>query len=290
MRILVTGKTGQVSVCLQKIAPEYHHEIILIGRPEIDFEKGDEILPEIIKIAPDVVISAAAYTMVDKAETEIEIAQNINSKAPEFIAKACNILNIPLLHLSTDYVYSGDKKSPYLETDAVSPQSIYGKTKLDGENVIAAIHPNHVILRTAWVYSPYGKNFVKTMINLGATRQEISVVADQIGCPTSAIDIAHSLIKIAQIVVSDNDKKFRGIFNLAGKGETSWADFAKEIFKIKKMQTKVIDIETSQYPTPAKRPSNSRLDCSKLQNIYKIELPLWHKSLEYCINLLDNKF
>ncbi|WP_240008200.1 dTDP-4-dehydrorhamnose reductase [Pseudaquidulcibacter saccharophilus] len=286
MRILVTGKSGQVSQSLQKLATDEEVELIVIGRPEIDFERPYNLEAEIIKIAPDVVISAAAYTMVDKAETDVEIAKKVNSEAPAIIATACKYLDIPLLHLSTDYVYSGEKIGAYVELDAANPKSVYGKTKLDGENAIASIYPNHVILRTAWVYSPFGKNFVKTMLALGESRDEISVVADQFGCPSSAMEIAKALIKIAKKVCSEKNDDLRGVFHIAGRGETNWSGFAKEIFELSGMNVKVNEIPSAAYPTPAVRPTNSRLDCDKLWDLYKIELPLWQDSLKECLKIL----
>ncbi len=286
MRILVTGKSGQVSQSLQKLAKVEDVELIVIGRPEIDFERPDNLEAEIIRIAPDVVISAAAYTMVDKAETDVEIAKKVNSDAPAIIANACKYLDIPILHLSTDYVYSGEKIGAYVELDAANPKSVYGKTKLDGENAIASIYPNHVILRTAWVYSPFGKNFVKTMLALGESRDEISVVADQFGCPSSAMEIAKALIKIAKKVCSETNDDLRGVFHIAGRGETNWSGFAKEIFELSGMNVKVNEIPSAAYPTPAVRPTNSRLDCDKLRDLYKIELPLWQDSLKECLKIL----
>lgn len=289
MRILVTGKSGQVSQSLQALAGKNGCEIVTIGRPEIDFENPDNLGAIIIEKAPDVVISAAAYTMVDKAETEIETAQKINAEAPAIIATACKMLDIPLLHLSTDYVFSGEKNGAYNENDLPNPQTIYGKTKLDGEIAIKDIHPNHAILRTSWVYSPFGKNFVKTMLWLGQKQSEISVVANQFGCPTYSIDIANALFSIAKQLKQSDANELRGIFHLAGSSDTNWADFAKIIFDYSNMDVKVKAIPSKDYPTPARRPTNSRLDCNKLHEIYGIKLPLWQDSLKDCLQALKEE-
>jgi dTDP-4-dehydrorhamnose reductase len=283
MRILITGKSGQLSQSLQMLGGT--HEIITIGRPQTDFENPFNLGEEIIKAAPDIVVSAAAYTMVDKAEAETEKAKTINADAPEIIAISCKNLQIPLIHISTDYVYDGSKTSPYKETDTPSPLGIYGKTKLAGEDNVVKNTDDFVILRTSWVYSPFGNNFVKTMLNLGAAKDEISVVDDQRGNPTSALEIARAVIKIAEKLKKDTSPQLRGVFHLAGSGETSWAGFAEEIFKMAKLKTAVKKINTEQYPTPAKRPANSRLDCSKLSQIYSIRLPLWQDSLKECLEI-----
>lgn len=289
MRILVTGKSGQVSQSLQMIGAETKHEIITIGRPEHDFLKPDNLQLAIIKSAPDIVINAAAYTMVDLAESDSKNAEIINAKAPAIIARACKEIDIPLIHISTDYVYSGNKGSPYTEDDETTPQTIYGKTKLEGENAIAFIHHNHIILRTAWVYSPFGKNFVKTMLELAKTRDEVSIVCDQFGCPTYAIDIARALMKIAQRLKDDNSSNLRGVFHLTGSRETNWAEFAKAIFEFSSNDMKINKISSNEYKTPAKRPHDSRLDCTKLSSNYTIKLPLWEDSLKECLNMLNTK-
>lgn len=295
MHILVTGKNGQVTRCLQEIALQKGLDLSVIGRPEINFEHPDNIRTAIISQKPDIIISAAAYTMVDKAETEAEIANQVNANAPEIIAKTANELKIPLIHISTDYVFSGDKNGAYVEDDKTAPIGEYGKSKLAGENAIIANTTNYVILRTSWVYSPYGNNFVKTMLRLSHSRDEINVVADQYGCPTYAFEIARACLEIAQKLHDDAAPELRGIFHLTAQGKTNWAAFAKAIFtvyqKLGEKPVKVNKITTLDYPTPAKRPANSLLSGEKLYKVYGIKLDEWQKSLNECISILlaDNE-
>ncbi len=291
MRVLVTGKEGQVDTSLQKLGDTIPGvEVIRIGLPEIDLSRPDTLEAPIREIRPDVIISSAAYTAVDKAESERELAEVINADGPGELARLAAELNIPLLHLSTDYVFAGDKDSPYTETDMPNPASVYGLTKLSGEIAIAKATQNHVIFRTAWVYSPFGNNFVKTMLRLGETRDEINVVADQAGCPTYAPEIARALLVVAQRLVADPDPALRGIFHLTGHGETTWACFAETIFseavKLGRKPVQVIPISTSAYPTAAKRPANSRLNGEKLFSTFGMRLAPWQDSLDDCLHKL----
>ncbi|HTN41609.1 MAG TPA: dTDP-4-dehydrorhamnose reductase, partial [Asticcacaulis sp.] len=276
MRILVTGKEGQVDTSLLALGEQLGLEIIRIGLPEIDLSKPETLGAPVLDARPDVIISSAAYTAVDKAEAEAELAQTINGDAPGALARLAAELDIPILHLSTDYVFAGDKTSAYDETDTPAPVSVYGKTKLSGEVQIRAATDNHVILRTAWVYSPYGNNFVKTMLRLGETRDELNVVSDQHGCPTYAPEIARALLAIAQQVTIDRDPTLRGTFHLTGQGETTWAEFAEAIFKGAESRgrqpVRVKPISTNEYPTPSKRPANSRLNGNKLDDTYGLRL------------------
>ena len=290
MRIVVTGKEGQVDTSLAELGETLGIEIVRIGLPEIDLSKPETLSGPVKAAKPDLIISSAAYTAVDKAESETELAQAINGDGPGELARIAAELNIPILHLSTDYVFAGDKDGIYLETDTPAPVSVYGKTKLSGEEQIRAATPNHVILRTAWVYSPYGNNFVKTMLRLGETRDELNVVADQNGCPTYAPEIARALLSVAQRVVADSDPALRGTFHLTGQGETTWAGFAEAIFAGSSMRggkaVKVNPIPTSDYPTPAKRPANSRLSGEKLATTYDLRLDPWRVSLNDCLTRL----
>ncbi|ESQ81558.1 hypothetical protein AEAC466_21000 [Asticcacaulis sp. AC466] len=292
MRILVTGKNGQVDTALQVLGDQLGLEIIRIGRPEVDLAQTDTIEDAVRAARPDVIISSAAYTAVDKAEAEPELAQAINGDAAGELARLAKNLNIPILHLSTDYVFAGDKDGVYDENDAPAPVSVYGKTKLSGEQQIAAQTDNHVILRTAWVYSPYGNNFVKTMLRLGETRDALSVVADQHGCPTYAPEIARALLAIAQQVAIDLDPTIRGTFHLTGQGATTWAAFASAIFagavQRGRKDVQVNPITTAEYPTPASRPTNSRLNGDKLNAIYGLQLDPWEISLADCLDNLIN--
>lgn len=290
MRILVTGKEGQVDTSLQTVGEALGLEIIRIGLPEIDLSQPETLEAPVREAHPDVIISSAAYTAVDKAESEPELAQAVNGDAPGVLARLAAELDIPILHLSTDYVFAGDKDTPYTETDMPAPVSVYGRTKLSGEEQIRAATDNHVILRTAWVYSPYGHNFVKTMLRLGETRDELSVVADQHGCPTYAPDIARVVLAVAQQVVIDRDPTIRGTFHLTGFGETTWAGFAEAIFAGAEARgckpVRVNHIPTTDYPVPAKRPANSRLNAHKLDEVYGLGLAPWQDSLDACLDQL----
>jgi len=290
MRILVTGKNGQVDTALQIEGDRLGLDIVRIGRPDVDLSKPETIEAAVRGLDPHVIISSAAYTAVDKAESEPGLAQKVNGDAPGALARLAAELDIPILHLSTDYVFAGDKDGAYDETDPPAPVSVYGQTKLSGEDQIRAATDNHVILRTAWVYSPYGYNFVKTMLRLGETRDELNVVADQHGCPTYAPEIARALLAIAQQVVIDRDPMIRGTFHLTGHGETTWAGFATAIFAGAEARgrrpVRVNPIATAAYPTPAKRPANSRLNGDKLDDIYGLRLDPWQESLDACLDQL----
>jgi len=290
MRIAVTGKQGQVVSALLERGPVAGVEIVAVGRPELDLVDRASIRAVLSQIKPDVIVSAAAYTAVDKAESEEELAFVVNAEGPTAIAEVAKGLGIPIMHLSTDYVFSGDKQGLYVETDATGPVSVYGRSKLAGEQGIAAANPNHVILRTAWVYSPFGANFVKTMLRLAETRDALNVVADQRGSPTSALDIADAVIAIAKRLSADSDENLRGIFHLTGSGEATWADFAEAIFAgLKAKNGKIVSvgrITTADYPTPAKRPANSRLSNDKLKQTYGIVLPDWKESTKVVLDRL----
>lgn len=289
IRLAVTGLTGQVVSALIARAPK-NVEIIALGRPQLELGRRDTVLASFKTIHCDAIINAAAYTTVDKAESEPALAMRINGEGAGFVAEAAAALNLPLLHLSTDYVFSGELEHPYREDEPTGPTGAYGRSKLEGEKRIAAIHPNHLILRTAWVYSPYGANFLKTMLRLGETRNEVGVVSDQIGNPTSALDIADALFLISRRIIEDKSPELRGVFHIAGQGEASWADFATRIFEAASRhgrgETKVKRITTEDYSTPAKRPLNSRLDTGKIKSHYGISLPDWRNSVETCVQQL----
>lgn len=290
MRIAVTGKQGQVVTALIERGAEAGVEIIAVGRPELDLADPASIRRVLSEIKPDAIVSAAAYTAVDKAESEPELAFAVNAKGPQALAEVADELGIPVVHLSTDYVFPGDKSGIYLETDATGPVSVYGQSKLAGEEAIAAAAANHAILRTAWVYSPFGANFVKTMLRLAETRDALNVVSDQHGTPTSALDIADAVIAIAKRLATDSDPKLRGTFHLTGSGDATWAEFAEEIFAgLKAKNGKEISvgrITTEEYPTPAKRPANSRLSTDKLKDTYGIVLPDWKRSTAVVLDRL----
>ncbi len=289
MRLAVTGKNGQVVSALQALASD-ELEIVALGRPELDLAQPETVLKALREVRPDVVVSAAAYTAVDKAESEPDIAFAVNRDGARSVAQAASDLGIPLIHLSTDYVFDGAKDTAYVESDPTGPTSVYGRSKLEGERAVSEATDNYVVLRTAWVYSEYGNNFVKAMLRLSENRDEINVVADQFGCPTSANDIAAAVVTIARKLVEDSSAPLRGVFHLSGTGETNWANFAKQIFAFaKELGGKAIvvnDITTAQYPTPARRPANSRLDCSKLEAVYGIKLPSWQTSTRAVVTAL----
>lgn len=293
IRIAVTGRNGQVVRALSEAAQFEDVVVIPIGRPDLDLGVPKTIEPALRAVAPDIVVNAAAYTAVDQAEREPEIARLVNAEGAGAVAAAARTLHVPVIQLSTDYVFDGDKKSAYVEEDAVSPKSVYGATKLAGELAVAGNIDGYVILRTAWVYAPYGKNFVRKMVGLAQSRDEVRVVADQNGCPTYAPDIANAVIGIAQnILKTQSDPHLRGIFHLAGRGETSWAGFAAAIFEFlagKGLRRPLLmPITSAEYPTPARRPANSRLNCAKLARIHGIELPHWSASLRNCLERLTN--
>jgi dTDP-4-dehydrorhamnose reductase len=291
MRIAVTGRQGQVARALGEAGAALNVEIVRLGRPQLDLTVPEAVESVLKSAAPDIVVNAAAYTAVDQAEQEAEGANLINGRGAGAVAAAAGLLKIPIIHLSTDYVFDGAKKSAYVEEDVVGPATVYGASKLAGEQAVAAATEEHVILRTAWVYAPYGKNFVRTMLALAESRDEVRVVADQHGCPTYAPDIAAAIIGIARNVLRNrSDPRLRGIFHLAGKGESSWADLAAAIFAFLTAQDlrapMLTPIASTDYPTPARRPANSRLDCSKLARVHGIDLPPWRESLRICLERL----
>ncbi|TCU20793.1 dTDP-4-dehydrorhamnose reductase [Rhizobium azibense] len=293
MRIAVTGKQGQVVQSLLRRGAGKGVEIIAVGRPEMDLADPASIAAALSIVNPDVIVSAAAYTAVDKAESDADLAFAVNAAGAAAVAESAARIGVPVVHISTDYVFSGDKPSAYTEEDMTGPISVYGQSKLAGERAVAAANPNHVILRTAWVYSPFGANFLKTMLRLSETRDHLRVVADQTGCPTSALDIADAILAIASRLVTDPAPSLRGTFHLTGSGEASWADFAEEIFvELHKLGGKSIRVEritTADYPTPAKRPANSRLSCEKLATRYGLRLADWKQSMRIVMQVILNK-
>ena len=287
MRIFVAGSSGQVASALVECAAERGVEIISAGRPTFNLATGSGLLDLVQSASPQVLINAAAYTAVDRAETEEELAFAVNAEGARRLAEIAELLKIPFLHLSTDYVFDGDKPGPYLETDMTNPMGAYGRSKLEGERLALSTCSNTLVLRTAWVYGPFGANFVKTMLRLAQERDSLRVVDDQVGCPTSALDIAQALLSLSDKVVKRGQS---GIFNLVGGGETSWCGFAREIMRqagARGARTVPVEpIRTEEYPTPARRPANSRLDASKLRDVFGISLPHWGTSLSVVIERL----
>ena len=279
MTILVFGKTGQVATELQHIGGPL---VTALGRDQADLMDPDACAAAIRNAKPTVVINAAAWTAVDKAETEEPAAQIVNGDAPAAMAAACADLGIPLVHISTDYVFDGSGTDAFKPDNPTAPLGAYGRTKLAGENAVRDAGCPYAILRTSWVFSAHGANFVKTMLRLGAERDSLSIVADQIGGPTSARAIAEACLKIADQLLSFPDKS--GTYHFSGAPDVSWADFARAIFERSGINCNVTDIPTSDYPTPAERPLNSRMDCSSTEAAFGISRPDWQAELDLVLN------
>lgn len=283
MKMLVTGCQGQVARSLAERARGARVAIRLAGRPELDLCRPETIAAAVERHAPEVIVSAAAYTAVDRAETERELAWRVNAEAPGHLARAAAAAGIPIIHLSTDYVFDGSGERPWRETDATAPLGVYGRTKLAGEAAVIEAGGRHVILRTAWVYSPFGSNFLRTMLRLAEARDEIGVVADQVGNPTSALDIADGVMRVAANLLGERSPNATGVFHMAGSGETSWAGMAEHVFACSQEcglpSARVLPISTADYPTPAQRPANSRLDCTRLGECHGVTLPDWRASV-----------
>jgi len=290
VNVLVIGSSGQLARSLHEAAPD-NMFISLFGRPEIDLTKPETLIEIFKQKNPEIVVNASAYTAVDKAEEESGLAFAINSAGAEQLAKLCERNSIPLIHVSTDYVFDGSKKTAYLESDPVAPLGTYGLSKLEGEKKIARYCSRHIILRTAWVYSPFGNNFVKTMLRLATSHDEIKVVDDQWGNPTYALHLATAIVKIIpQIIGADIKSSVWGVYHATGSGETNWYDFATEIFRCSASYGAkspiVRQITIAEYPTRAKRPANSMLDCKKLETAFNIRLPDWREGTKDCVKRL----
>lgn len=284
MRIAVTGRDGQVAQSLAERARGRDGvEIVLAGRPALDLAHPASVGPALAAVQPDLVVSAAAYTAVDNAEDEPALAHAINGEGAGAVSAAAARLGIPVIHLSTDYVFDGSKTGPYVETDPTNPMGAYGASKLAGEQAVAAANPRHVILRTAWVYSPFGNNFVKTMLRLARERDELTIVADQFGNPTSALDIADAVLHVAAALPAIGDRAY-GIFHLAGSGTTNWSGFARQVMDSSRQRggpaVPVRDITTAQFPTKARRPPNSRLSTDRLAATFGWTAPDWQSSVD----------
>lgn len=285
-KILLTGTNGQVGHALQRPLTALG-DVVALGRDQLDLSKPDDIRRVVAEIKPDIIINPAAYTAVDKAESEPEIAYAINAEAPRVLAEEAAKLDALLVHYSTDYVYDGTKSQPYVETDGTNPLSVYGKSKLAGEDAIRAVGLPHLILRTSWVYGAYGKNFLKTILRLAAEREELRIVADQFGAPTSSDSIARATIAAIGAYSAEGDS---GIYHFTNKGETSWYGFTKAIVEayqylggqpaLKVQSAHIRAITTAEYPTLAARPVNSRLDCSKLKHALGVALPSWQDAMQ----------
>jgi dTDP-4-dehydrorhamnose reductase len=299
MVVLVTGANGQLGQSLQFIAPNYSEfHFVFCSSSDLDISNIESCQTVFSKIKPNYCINAAAYTAVDKAESEPEKAHLINVVGAQNLATVCKTNNTILLHISTDFVFDGTSPSDFAQDDAFSlknakgyteedipnPTGVYGQTKLDGEKAIQATFENYYIIRTSWVYSQFGNNFMKTMLRLASERDSISVVNDQIGTPTNAVDLANALI---QIILTDNQQSTTdnfGVYNFSNEGRCSWYDFAKKIFEINNKNIDLKPIPTSSFPTPAKRPKYSVLDKSKIKSTFGLEIKKWEDSLKKVFN------
>jgi dTDP-4-dehydrorhamnose reductase len=294
MRLMITGREGQVARALAERARGRGHEVVFAARPELDLAEPSTISETVARHAPDVIVSAAAYTAVDGAEEEEALATRINGEAPGLLGRAARDAGARIIHLSTDYVFDGSGERSWREDDPVAPLNAYGRSKLAGEEAVRRAAPDeHLILRTAWVYSPFGDNFVRTMLRLAETRDEVDVVEDQFGNPTSALDIAGAVLAICDRWTSDAATGVGRTYHFAGTGETSWAGFARRIFEISARlggpTARVNNIPASAFPRPARRPANSRLDSSRFAADFGLAAPDWRNSLDDVIRrLIDN--
>lgn len=288
--IMVAGKTGQLARCLTEEAARRGVALIALGRPALDLADAPSVARTVAAHAPRAIVNAAAYTAVDKAEAEPADAMAVNRDGAGALAAAAARHRIPFIHVSTDYVFDGRKETPYREEDPPTPLGAYGRSKLEGEAAVRAACPAAIILRTSWVYSAYGQNFVRTMLRLAETRDAVRVVDDQHGAPTAAADLAGAILDLLAQGAVNSDTESGGIYHLASSGETTWHGFAAAIFagwarrghRVPRLEP----ITTAQYPTPAQRPQNSRLNCSKIARAFGVRLPPWQASLERCLDQL----
>lgn len=281
MKILVIGSTGQVARALVRQAGS--HEIVTAGRPQIDLANPTGLVDIMGQVAPDAIINAAAYTAVDRAEDEIDAARALNETGPAALARVAEARGLPFLHISTDYVFNGLGGAPYRETDETAPLNVYGQTKADGETAVLELNPSALIVRTSWVYAAEGNNFVRTMLRLGAGRDELNVVDDQIGRPTEAHALANALLNLAEQLRTGASG---GLLHVANSGEASWRDFAEAAIAGAGLSTRINGIPTSAYPTRARRPGDTRLDLSRAADEYGITLPDWQESLASCLQMM----
>ena len=285
MKILITGAYGQLGNELNVLSKNYPNwEFIFTDVDSLDITDEDQVKGYFADNNFKLVINCAAYTAVDKAESDFETAQKVNARAPKLLAKYSKAVGAKFIHVSTDYVFAGDAHLPYQETDAVAPNGAYGKTKLEGEQNCQAENPETVIIRTAWLYSTFGNNFVKTMLRLGKERGELGVVFDQLGSPTNAADLAAAILKVAE-----SEEFVPGIYHYSNEGVASWYDFALAIFELSGVNCKVKPVLSENFPTPAKRPAYSVLNKAKIKGTYNLEVPYWRDSLKICIKHLERE-
>ncbi len=288
MNIIVTGAYGQLGNeinCLTSKYPDW--QFIFTDIDSMDITSENAVKDFFEKNNPEYIINCAAYTAVDKAESDTETAETVNSLAPGLLAKYAKQFTAKMIQVSTDYVFDGSASKPYIETDNVNPQSIYGKTKLSGEQLSVAENAETIIIRTSWLYSSFGNNFVKTMLRLAVERGKINVVFDQVGTPTFAADLANIILTIIEISEKEPEKFVPGIYHYSNEGVASWYDFAKAIFEISEVKCTVSPVRSIEFPTPAKRPEYSVLDKSKIKNTFGISIPYWKESLKICLRKLN---
>lgn len=284
MVILVTGANGQLGQSLRFIAPKYPEiDFVFCSSTDLDITNAEKCETFFSEIKPNYCINAAAYTAVDKAESEPVKAHSINVDGAKNLAEVCKQYATVLLHISTDFIFDGTKNLPYSEEDIPNPTGVYGQTKLEGEKAIQGVFDNYFIIRTSWVYSQFGNNFMKTMLRLAAERDTLSVVNDQIGTPTNAVDLAEALVQIIQHCQTEPVEVF-GIYNFSNEGQCSWFDFAKKIFEINNININLQSIPTTAFPTPAKRPKFSVLDKMKIKKNFGIKIKNWEESLKNIAN------
>lgn len=288
MNILVTGANGQLGNEIKQAATDLQtpYTWLYTDADDLDITKEEEVTNFFTRHSIQFVINCAAYTAVDKAETEQEQAKRINTEAPKILATACALHNAKFIHISTDYVFDGKAYTPYKETDKPNPQSIYGATKLQGEQAALAAYTNTCIIRTSWLYSSYNNNFVKTMMRLGKERSELSVVFDQIGSPTYAKHLAYAILTIIERSATNTNGFIPGIYHFSNEGVCSWYDFAKEIFDTMQANVKLLPIESKDYPTPAARPHFSVMNKQKIKETYSLSISHWKDALQECMKLL----
>lgn len=290
MRVLVTGRSGQVALSLaERSAGLAGLELEFAARPDCDLAQPGSAAAAIRAARPALIVNAAAYTAVDRAEQEPEFASRINAEAPGEIAEAAAAVGAPLIHLSTDYVFGGAGEAPMREDEPIAPLGVYGQSKADGEAAVRAGQSDHLILRTAWVYSPFGTNFVRTMLRLSGEREEISVVADQIGSPTNALDLADVILALAARRLAGDRTGWGETYHAAGSGRASWADVAEAVMRASGAATRIRPITTDQFPTLAKRPAWSVLDGGKLKTRFGLALPDWSESLPAVVERLTGR-
>ncbi len=293
LKALITGGTGQVGTELIRRGDCCHFDIIAPNRAEINLLNEGDVYSQLNSIRPNIVVNSAAFTAVDAAETECDMAFKVNRDAVRIMANSCNLLSIPLIHISTDYVFDGTKTGSYKETDPICPIGVYGRSKEAGEAIVRELLEKHIILRTSWVYAAHGNNFVKTMLKIGRERQNLNVVNDQFGAPTFAGDIADAILFIAKKVLEHDALEFWGTYHYTAKGRTTWKDFAEVIFEMASTRIPnkpyVEGIPSSQYPTAAKRPANSVLNCAKVDSKLGPPRRHWREGLDEVLDELENK-